>query len=213
MADGNVRGALTMLRQLAPSDSAARRELAETYRRMGNPDQSGRWGILIPGWTVEREQDRLARLLAASGVREKELPAFLSVPAGTELPREVVELYDGKVGAYRERFRARFVDRSRVVVAPGARVESAADTGLMIVAVLGIALVLTGFVRALIDLGDSTSFARASAVVMLAGAGLLALVRAIGGVMRRRARAASVTAALGLILLAGAYWLARTVTG
>jgi hypothetical protein len=62
---GDTRAALNLLRVHAERDHppfATRRALAELYRELGAPDQAGRWGIVIEGWTTERERDRVARV-------------------------------------------------------------------------------------------------------------------------------------------------------
>lgn len=210
LAEGKTRPALTLLKDLALTDAAARRELAETYRRMGNPDQAGRWGILVPGWTSEREQDRLARLLAAAGVRRDDLAAFLDVPTEAALSPEAVELYEDRVPEYRERFRARSLDRSWRA-SPGSRVEDVADVGVGIVALVGVVLIFIVFVGSMLDLDGRPSFARASAAMLLGAGGVLFLVRVVGNFLRRRARAAVISVVLGASLLAGAVMIAPTV--
>lgn len=46
---------------------AARLELAELYRAEGHPDQAGRWGISVDGWTTNRERDAYRALLRGRG--------------------------------------------------------------------------------------------------------------------------------------------------
>lgn len=82
-ARGNHRAALVLLRPLATADRPpfrTRLALAEVYRAMRNPDQAGRWGIAAPGWTTALERDRLARLLASSGVTRETVANFLQLP-------------------------------------------------------------------------------------------------------------------------------------
>jgi hypothetical protein len=87
-----------------PSLLAARLALAEHYRQMGHPDQAGRWGIIFDGWTTEIERDRLARLLASSGVGERDVMKFLSL-ADRDISHDVANLMSGPVERYRLRFR------------------------------------------------------------------------------------------------------------
>jgi hypothetical protein len=86
-----------------PSLLAVRRMLAERYRQMGHPDQAGRWGIVFDGWTTDVECDRLARLLASSGVAERHTSRFLLFPKKAP-PRDLSGLLAESVGRYRERF-------------------------------------------------------------------------------------------------------------
>jgi hypothetical protein len=71
---------------------------------MGHPDQAGRWGIIFDGWTTEIERDRLARLLASSGVGERDVMKFLSL-ADRDISHDVTNLMSGPVERYRLRFR------------------------------------------------------------------------------------------------------------
>ena len=54
------------------------------------PDQAGRWGIAIDGWTSEFERDRLARAL----VSYPEPRRFLSLPAGAPEPADLPAVLD-----------------------------------------------------------------------------------------------------------------------
>ncbi len=74
-----------------PGDAVARLLLASWYREVRAPDQAGRWGIALPGWTTARERELLARLIASSGVRDAPLGRFLALPAG-ERPAELDEV-------------------------------------------------------------------------------------------------------------------------
>ncbi|WP_435080286.1 tetratricopeptide repeat protein [Clavibacter michiganensis] len=75
-----------------PRDAPARLALAGLYRELIAPDQAGRWGIGVPGWTTEVERDRLARMIAHSGIGDHEIPAFLALPPDTALPEELAAL-------------------------------------------------------------------------------------------------------------------------
>ncbi|UQB14989.1 tetratricopeptide repeat protein [Clavibacter nebraskensis] len=93
--EGDRAEALALLKEHVradPTDGAARLALAELYRELIAPDQAGRWGIAVPGWTTEVERDRLARMIAHSGVADHEIPAFLALPAEAELHAEVAAL-------------------------------------------------------------------------------------------------------------------------
>jgi hypothetical protein len=104
--DGRRSDALQLMRfavQSDPSLLVVRRALAERYREMGNPDQAGRWGIVFDGWTTEIERDRLARLLAASGVSESQTATFLALHHD-ELPEVVTGILHGSVVKYRSKY-------------------------------------------------------------------------------------------------------------
>jgi len=92
--DGRRREAIVELRDRVreePCDAVARLLLASWYREVRAPDQAGRWGIALPGWTTARERELLARLIASSGVRDEHLGRFLALPAG-ERPVELDEV-------------------------------------------------------------------------------------------------------------------------
>ncbi|GLI28301.1 hypothetical protein ARHIZOSPH14_25430 [Agromyces rhizosphaerae] len=109
LAQGNHRAAINLLKPAAIRDRppfAKRRALAELYRQLGAPDQAGRWGIVIDGWTTPRERDRLARLLAASGVGRPWRRAFLDLPTDIGDPADLSSVFD--LGTeYRSRANAR----------------------------------------------------------------------------------------------------------
>lgn len=107
-SSGQQSDALRLLKdavRLDPSFGSARRVLAERYRELGHPDQAGRWGISLDGWTTDLERDRLARLLAASGIDESQAGRFLALPDG-HMPDSVTELLQGRTAVYRDRFQA-----------------------------------------------------------------------------------------------------------
>jgi hypothetical protein len=84
--EGDRAAALALLKERVradPTDGASRLALAELYRELIAPDQAGRWGITVPGWTTEVERDRLARMIAHSGIADHEIPecAIASPPA------------------------------------------------------------------------------------------------------------------------------------
>lgn len=99
--------------RLDPSLDSVRRVLAERYREMGAPDQAGRWGISLDGWTTDLERDRLARLLAAAGIDESQAVHFLDLPDG-RVPDSVTELLEGPTSVYRDRFQARLREEYEV---------------------------------------------------------------------------------------------------
>jgi hypothetical protein len=73
---------------------------------MGYPDQAGRWGIVIEGWTTERERDRLARLIA-SGTHLRRAHQLLHLPAGMRYTDEMMTVIGELAPTYRARMQAR----------------------------------------------------------------------------------------------------------
>jgi hypothetical protein len=109
--EGDRAEALALLKERVradPTDGAARLALAELYRELIAPDQAGRWGIASPGWTTEVERDRLARMIAHSGIADHEIPAFLALPPAAALPEEIAALLPEI-----ERYRVHFADPAR----------------------------------------------------------------------------------------------------
>jgi len=111
---------LTLLKQRVreePTDRACRLVLAELYRELVAPDQAGRWGIAFPAWTTDVERDRLARMIAHSGIADDEIPAFLALPpADPSEPGSEPELPDEAAALLPEieRYRAHFADPARM---------------------------------------------------------------------------------------------------
>ncbi|AWG02703.1 tetratricopeptide repeat protein [Clavibacter michiganensis subsp. insidiosus] len=94
-----------------PHDTGARLALADLYRELIAPDQAGRWGIASPGWTTEVERDRLARMIAHSGIVDHEIPEFLALPAEAIEDAERSEI--AALLPEIERYRAHFADPAR----------------------------------------------------------------------------------------------------
>ncbi|OUE24640.1 hypothetical protein BFL36_06095 [Clavibacter michiganensis] len=110
--EGDRAEALALLKEHLredPRDIDARLTLAGLYRELIAPDQAGRWGIASPGWTTEVERDRLARMIAHSGIADHEIPGFLGLPADADLPAEVAALTPAI-----ELHRADFADPARM---------------------------------------------------------------------------------------------------
>jgi hypothetical protein len=112
--EGDRAEALALLKEHLrddPHDTGARLALAELYRELIAPDQAGRWGIAVPGWTTEVERDRLARMIAHAGIEDREIPGFLALPADA-----IEDPERGEVAALLpevERYRAHFADPAR----------------------------------------------------------------------------------------------------
>ncbi|OUE30987.1 hypothetical protein BFL35_07345 [Clavibacter michiganensis] len=110
--EGDRAEALALLKEHLredPRDGDARLALAELYRELIAPDQAGRWGIAVPGWTTEVERDRLARMIAHSGIADHEIAGFLELPPDAELPAEATALMPAI-----EMHRADFADPARM---------------------------------------------------------------------------------------------------
>jgi hypothetical protein len=104
--NGRTSEALELMKSAVrkdPSLLAIRLALAERYRETRHPDQAGRWGIVFDGWVTDIERDRLARLLASSGVTERGVVKFLSL-ADRNIPPEIADLLSGPVERYRLKF-------------------------------------------------------------------------------------------------------------
>lgn len=197
---GRHRAALDLLRPKAAGENAPfdnRRALAELYREMGCPDQAGRWGIILDGWTTEFEQDRLARLLAANGVSKRSARSFLAVPSQVrELPA-LNALLEQQVPAYRERFRAAAAgpamspsDRAGgVAVALGVMAALSAVAGLVLV-----------FIVALFG-GGARPMAGGSALLVGVLTGLAVTASGFERFFDRRFRQATLWIAAGILLL------------
>ncbi|PWC07226.1 DUF6584 family protein [Mycetocola zhujimingii] len=107
-----ARQALKAAVRAQPDSRPLRLLLAELYREIDCPDQAGRWGILVDGWTTPREQDRLARLLASSGVARQDVPVFLALPSRNLGEYATIgALLDGPVARYRPRYDDKIVKR------------------------------------------------------------------------------------------------------
>ncbi|WP_235425899.1 hypothetical protein [Clavibacter michiganensis] len=177
--DGRRREAIVELRtrvRREPGDAVARLLLASWYREVCAPDQAGRWGIALPGWTTARERELLARLIASSGVRDEHLGRFLALPPG-ERPAELDEVMaivgglrapDGWRGAkpLRRRDRRGEIARTLVVLGGG---------------MLAGALIMSGLVALTGD--GATSLARGGVALALA---LLAAAAVVEGTRARR---------------------------
>lgn len=90
---GKVRDAVELLKPHAAADRPPyerRRALAQLYRDLGAPDQAGRWGIAIDGWTTPFERDRLARAL----VSYERPRTFLSLPASAPEPADLAAVLE-----------------------------------------------------------------------------------------------------------------------
>ncbi|MFZ7086582.1 hypothetical protein [Curtobacterium sp. RRHDQ10] len=197
---GDRAAALALLRDRArirPDDHRLRLALAERYRSIGAPDQAGRWGITVEGWTTARERDRAARLVAASGVHEADLTSFLALPEGPlPVAVAVAELLPD-VDAYRERFRQ--TARERLTASAPDRLEDASD----VVGIIGVLLfaltVLATWAASALD-GDATGFARWGSVTALCVMTLSPAFRSARWVRARRWRRAVAYAVITVVL-------------
>jgi hypothetical protein len=177
--EGRRRDAIVELRtrvRSEPRDAVARLLLASWYREVRAPDQAGRWGIALPGWTTPRERELLARLIASSGVRDEHLGRFLALPEGERPPEldEVLAIVGGlrAPGGWRGAKPLRRRDR---------RSEIARTLQVLGWSVLAGALVMSGLVA--LTGGGATSLARGGASVALA---LLAVAAVVEGTRARR---------------------------
>jgi hypothetical protein len=63
-----------------------RQELAEAYRKLGHPDQAGRWGLLVPGWSSDEERDAFIRAFITPGIAERRVEQLVAMPRDAALP-------------------------------------------------------------------------------------------------------------------------------
>ena len=202
---GKRRGALELLKadvRSNPESMELRLALAELYRKMGCPDQAGRWGIAVEGWTTPIEQDRLARLLASSGITDLNIEEFLILPTAAVAARaDIVSLLDGPVAHYRGRpgLNVRASASKR-----GARFATAASVGFGLAIGALVLGTISVFVAAAFGFGDSPSFAR---YVLLSSAGLagfaLLMLTAEAAAQRRWTRGTVALCLCGSLVTAG----------
>jgi hypothetical protein len=101
---GNVRLALNVLKNAAwadPGDLRVRRALAEMYRELGHPDEAGRWGIVLDGWTTPKERAELVKDIAYRG-EDEHLVKFLNLPSAPRSFPDLRDLLSGPVKKYME---------------------------------------------------------------------------------------------------------------
>lgn len=205
-AAGKHRAALILLRELATREGPpyrSRLALAQLYREMRCPDQAGRWGIISAGWTTEYEQDRLARLLAASGVASQSARDFLRIPSDVEEPADLPAVL-ARVPTYRARFGPRW-DWDPIVVRGGRATRLMRGTAKWLLYLAGAASIITMigvFQQALTDGDDTRRWAVGGSLLFVA---LLALAAAAYGVSRWTVRgiwSGLVFVGLGVVLFA-----------
>lgn len=163
-AAGEHRSAFRLLREVVDHEEApyrSRLALAELYREQRLPDQAGRWGIVFDGWTTANEQDRLTRLLAASGVDDASAAAFLQIPRDRDGAADFPIVLAGVPG-YRARFHARPIWTPPVAFRRGwpARLASASAKWLLYSAGGAAVVTMVGvFQQAVTQEGDTRGFA------------------------------------------------------
>ena len=92
VADGKQREAILLLRarvHAAPTSQDERRAFAQLYRELGHPDQAGRWGILIEGFTTAEERADFVSLLRNSQPTIHRVRSLLLLDRREDLPPEV----------------------------------------------------------------------------------------------------------------------------
>lgn len=212
-ASGARADALMLLRTRVRAEPAAldvRLALVDRYRELGAPDQAGRWGLTVPGLTTPEEQDRAARLFAASGVDESELATFMALPSRSVLPAEVVALLP-EVDRYREVFQQKAAGRRQDGPGSEDRLGNALEGVL-------ITIVCSWLVSQVIVWGGSilgaqlTGFARWAALLSVTLCGLFSGMMAIRRGSGRRPWAAVYWGAACLLLFTGALRLLALAT-
>jgi hypothetical protein len=107
MNDGRTRNALDILRarlRAHPDEVDVRQQLAETYRTLGHPDQAGRWGSLIPGWSTRAEHNAFIRAFITPDIDEQRVEQLVAMPRGATLPPGIEKIVHPPNRHYR-RFR------------------------------------------------------------------------------------------------------------
>jgi hypothetical protein len=95
LAQGSKRQAIEVLRErvtVEPESTEARRALADLYRELGHPDQAGRWGLLVPGYTTETERLLFARMIVAGRASSSRVSDLLKVESHAVVPQEFENL-------------------------------------------------------------------------------------------------------------------------
>ncbi|MGC0369277.1 hypothetical protein [Microbacterium sp. SLBN-111] len=87
-----VRAARTEAKWRAPSHPELRRTLAEHYRRLGDPAQAGRWGLVFPGWAKPHEVARLRWFLLANADGGGFVRRYLELGWREPVPPELADL-------------------------------------------------------------------------------------------------------------------------
>ncbi|KRE24910.1 hypothetical protein [Agromyces sp. Soil535] len=198
---GRHRAAFDLLKPVAQTESAPfvhRRALAQLYRELGCPDQAGRWGIVLDGWTTDLEQDRLARLLAANGVPKRSVRGFLDVPSdGGSLPA-LNALVEDRVPAYRARF------RTAAVGPPMTGGERAGSVGFGFGVAAGLGAVSGLIIVFLVALfgGDAQPASGGAALLVDLLTAMALIAFGFEGVLKGRVGAGTIRIGAGVVLLA-----------
>lgn len=188
---GERRGALESLKTSIrenPDATELRRALAELYRDLGCPDQAGRWGISIDGWTTPTERDRLARLIASSWVARTDLEKFLQLTVSADALPDLHALMEGSVESYRNQYdldeepRESWNDRLYF----GSVIAWVSTVALWLLAMMAV------YAVAVFELTDPRSFARfVGGCVISAGSASLVITSVAAAVDRRPGMAAA----------------------
>jgi hypothetical protein len=95
LATGRTQDGLAILKarlRAHPDEMDVRRELAEAYRAIGHPDQAGRFGLLIPGWSSQAEHDAFIHAFMTPDIGEMRVEQLVILPRGAALPGGVEAL-------------------------------------------------------------------------------------------------------------------------
>lgn len=182
-----------------PDATPLRLTLAGLYRELGYPDQAGRWGIAIDGWTSALERDRLARLLASSGVARHDVTRFLALPAKdlADVP-VIAALFDGPVATYREQHGYDDVVRANALSSCFSTIAGAGWASSLTVIVLWI---VWGAFDEFMALGDPYGLTRIVGWLCVSLVGFSLLMNAVAAAAERRATWATGVGATGLLLI------------
>lgn len=87
-----AREARTQAKWRASTYPDVRMALAEHYRRLGDPAQAGRWGIVFPGWTRQHEVARLRLFLLSNADDNDFVRRYLCLRRKSPVPAELTDL-------------------------------------------------------------------------------------------------------------------------
>jgi hypothetical protein len=131
-----------------PEELDVRRELAEAYRALGHADQAGRFGLLVPGWSSQVEQDAFIHAFITPEIAEMRVEQLVIMPHKASLPGGIEALVKPP-GRFYRKFRpfAEDMDTTAKVFRAG-----------IVVVALGTMIVTT--IAAFIDTSDVRFVAR-----------------------------------------------------
>jgi hypothetical protein len=201
VADGRTRDALDTLRsrlRANPDEVDVRQELAEMYRTMGHPDQAGRWGSLLPGWSTLAEGNAFIHAFITPDIDEQRVEQLVAMPRGASLPPGIEKLVRPPNRYYR-RFRNFATEMETTARFMG--------FGVLIVAV---ATMVVTTIEAFVGTDDARFVARMGATLTAIPVIVWSITWATASVIRSRWLSVGLALAVLVPAALGFYWLAST---